>query len=453
MDRQNQTRDTDKPGPITRADLFSYFTQACRPAESWKIGAEFETLAVFRETGHQVPYFGPHGVQQILLALSDRFAWSPVYEEGHIIGLARAGATITIEPGGQIELSSAIRQSIHELDQDVQVHLSEIAAVVDLEKVAWVAIGLTPYSQVEEVPLVPKSRYEIMDEYLPARGAFARHMMRGTASTQAAFDYESEEDAVRKFVIALSLSPLVNALFSNSPVYSGRLTGDVSHRGRIWTGMYPDRSGYLTEVVRERDFSFERWIEYMLDLPMMFYCKDHTYTPAHGRPFRDYMVSGFEGHFPGPDEWEMHLTSTFPEVRLKRYLEVRGADCVPAPLNLAVPAIWKGIFYDPSTLDDALELAREIRPEDREVAHEAAYRWGLQGAFLGRTVGAWSREILELACSGLKRQAAGNRRCESGYLDAAFEVVERGAAPGKVLANRWEEVMADASRAVDLMAF
>ena len=424
--------------PITRSDIDAYFHAAARPPSAWRLGAEFEKLALYRDSGLQVPYEGPDGIRHIITQLAERFGWTPHYDHGHIIALLRDGASITLEPGGQLELSSSVCDDLHGLSAEVNRHLEELRALVDPERVAWVAIGMTPYSHIEDISIVPKGRYLIMDQYLPPLSPMARYMMRGTTSVQAAFDFSSEADAVRKFVASISFSPVVNCIFGNAPLYGGQPTGDVSFRGRIWKGMDPARSGLLPRVVRQGEFSFQRWIDYLLDAPMMFYCIDEVFTSAKGRTFRDYMATGYDGHLPTMEDWELHLTSIFPEVRLKKYLEVRGADCVALPLAMAIPAIWKGIFYDQVALDGALELAKEIPAEARDELFQTSFQRGLRGTYRGRTLVQWGRDVLALAAEGLKRQAqSGGFEDESRYLESALEVLDRGTSPGALLLEHW----------------
>jgi glutamate--cysteine ligase len=261
-----------------------------------------------------------------------------------------------------------------------------------------------------------------MAEFLPARSETAQHMMKATASTQAAFDYADEADAVRKFTVALALGPVVNAVWGNSPLYGGENSGWVSYRGRVWLGMDADRSGLLTRLLAD-GLSFERWADYLLDVPMLFVIDGRDYKPVGGRTFRDYMRHGLDGRFPTKVDWEVHITTVFPEARLKQFIEVRGADANPPPLALAVPALWKGLLYDDTALSAAVELARRFPPAELCGLFEQIARQGLAAEFGGRSVLAWAKEVAAIAVNGLP---ADERR----FLDPVFAVLEAGQSPG-----------------------
>lgn len=459
MSTRFQASDPNALPPITREELEPYFHRAARPRDQWKVGFEIERLAVSRKTGHQLPFDGPQGIEAMLEAVASRYGWNRFYEGDRLIALLRDGASITLEPGGQVELSSAPAVSALTLREDLARHKAEFDSVINPNEVTWLGVGLSPYTRVDDVILIPKGRYGIMDAYLPPRGSHARYMMRATCSVQAAFDFSDEADAARKFLVTLSLAPIVNALFGNSAVYDGKLTGVVSYRGTVWEHMDPARSGLLGQWVHWEDFSFKTWVEYLLDRPMMFYCiADHTgkdqFIPAEGRTFRDYMAHGYDGHFPNMDDWDMHLTSVFPDARLKKYLEVRGADCVPQALVPALPALWKGLFYDPQALDAAEILGRQVGSMERVELFRVAYKQGLAGMWKGRSLLERARELVELSAQGLKRQAQEGRQAdESILLDPLFEVLERGMSPGAQLIQAWPEIGHDLQKSIDAMAF
>ena len=338
MSTRIATLEPTQQEPITHAELRAYFHKAAKPPERWRIGAEFEKFAVERATGRALSYHEPGGVREMLALLARDFGWEPfVNETGHITALLRDQAIISLEPGGQVELSTAPAAEIADIALQLAVHLAELHAVADPKKTAWLAAGVTPLARVEDVPLMPRQRHAVMAEYLPRRSPTALHMMKATASTQVTLDFADEADAARKFTTALKLGPIVNAIWGNAPLYAGKATGCVSYRGRIWQGMDPDRSGLLLDLL-ERGFSFDAWVDYLLDAPMMFTCVNGGYRPAEGRTFRDFMQTGQDGYYPALSDWETQLTTVFPEVRLKKFLEVRGADAVPGPLALGVPA-------------------------------------------------------------------------------------------------------------------
>ena len=428
--------------PLQPSRLADAFYRGIRQRSEWMIGAEFEKIALFRRDGRQVPFGGPRGIEAQLRMLSSQAGWSPHFEGDALIALRKGDACVTLEPGGQIELSTAPHRHLRGIQEELDAHMDELESLPQAAEVAWVGIGLSPFTPPEDVVLMPKARYRIMDRYLPERSPHARWMMRSSASIQVTVDYSSEADAARKFLVALSLSPIVNALFANSPLRAGRLSGDVAHRGRIWKGMDPDRSGYLKDVADFDDFSFERWTDYLLDVPMMFYARRDLFREAHGRTFRDYMEKGLEGRYPTMEEWETHQTTVFPEVRLKHFIEIRGADCVPRPLAMAVPALWKGLLYDEQSLEAAFALARRIAPDERERLAETAFSKGLKAHWQGRSLAEHALEILELAHEGLVRLEKGAsepRADEARYLEPAFEVARRACSPGCEIIARWPE--------------
>ncbi len=417
--------------PVVVADLHAYFHEAAKSPDDFRVGAEFEKFAVEPATGRSLSYDEAGGIGAILTDLADRFDWLPQFNEaGRPTGLQRDGATVSLEPGGQVELSTAAAVHVGEIAAEFYEHLRELRVVSDPARVGWLAAGVTPLCPVEAIPLMPRLRHQIMARYLPERSPTALHMMKATASTQCTFDFADETDAARKFTAALQLGPIVNALWGNAPLYNGSRTGHVSHRGYVWQQMDPDRSGLLADVLAD-GFSFERWVEYLLDVPMMFTHIGGRYRPAGNRTFRDFLRHGQDGYFPTLADWELQLTAVFPEVRLKKFLEVRGADAVAGPLALSVPALWKGLLYDDTTLDAACDLADQIRPEELADLFESAYRSGLTAEYRGRSLAAWCRELVDLAAAGLHRQAKrGGYPDERRYLDPALEVLERGRSPG-----------------------
>lgn len=454
MSTRFELSDATQLPPITRRELLEYFQKAARPRHQWKVGLELERLLVSRVTGQQVPFEGPDGIEALLGRLAQHFGWKPFEEKGRLIALLREGASITLEPGAQVELSTAPAKHVWELKEVLRRHREECDAVIDRERFAWLGVGLAPFQDVHEIVMVPKGRYAIMDAYLPPLGSHTRHMMRGTCSVQAAFDFEDEADAGRKFLTTLSLSPIVNALFGNAAIYKGRSTGFSSYRGMVWENMDPARSGHLGAFFDWDGFSFEGWVEYLISRPMMFYAIHDVFTPAHGRTFKDFMEKGLDGYFPNRDDWEMHLTSVFPEARLKKYLEVRGADCVPEPLVTALPALWKGLFYDAEMLRAAEGLAREISGAERRELFQVTYREGLKGRWKNRTIGERAKELVELATEGLRRQALQEGHADEGpLLEPLEERLAAGESLGSALLRDWEQLSADIPAAVEAMRF
>ena len=439
----------DRSQRLQRDDLVQFFHDHAKGPERWMVGGEFEKIVVTRSTGQQLPYRGDGGIADLLCRIASRFGWERHYEGEDVVALMRAtpceggGAgrsTITLEPGGQIELATPPCRSLHTLNRELTVHRDELRAVIAGEDMAVLATGLSPFSVVAELGMTSRERHKIMARYLPQKGHLALHMMKATASVQVALDYASEADARDKFFTALALSPVCTALFANSPLLEGKDSGLVSFRGRVWQHTDPDRSGLLEGVVGDGAFSFEGWVDYLLDVPMMFYAIDDRWQDAHGRTFRSWMEDGHDGVFPNIEDWEIHLTSVFPEVRLKQFVEVRGADAVRPDLALAFPGMWKGIFYDAAALDAALQLAREVGVGHREALFEAAITEGLRATHRGRTLGAWAHELLTIARDGLGRQVESlGVKDERAFLDRALEVAEGGASPGEAIRDLYHQ--------------
>jgi len=412
--------------PVCEADLIAYFADGCKSPARWRVGAEFEKFALDRTTGKQIGF--DSGIESRLCQLAERFDWEPHEEGGRITTLTRGGSTISVEPGGQVELSTAPVTDIAELKLELDQHLAELRAVCDPARVAWCAAGVSPFSKVEEIPLNPRPRHRLMAEYFPTRCEYGLHMMKATASTQVTFDFADEADAGRKFAVALSLSPVVNAMFANSPLHAGKPSGYCSFRSRIWQGMDPDRSGFLAELLAG-EITFDRWAGFVLDVPLLFTEIDHTFRPAPGITFRQWMNHGLDGYFPTLHEWDVHISTVFSEARMKRFIEVRGADANPTPLALAVPAVWKGLLYDPDSLAAAVDLARQFQPTALADLSDAIARQGLRAEHRGKSMTEWCREVTAIAGEGLLRSG---EESEAGFLDPLREVIASGRSPGEL---------------------
>ncbi|MBI4082923.1 MAG: glutamate--cysteine ligase [Candidatus Lambdaproteobacteria bacterium] len=414
------------------ADLRQTFERGEKPREAWRIGTEHEKLGFYRESHRPIPYEGPGGIREILGEFATRFGWEPVTEEGNLIALSRGMAAISLEPGGQLELSGAPLLSVHETCRELRRHLAEIKQITDPLGISWLALGENPLVPREAMPWMPKQRYRIMARYLPTRGARALDMMVSTATVQTNFDYGSEADMVRKMRAAQSLGPFLNSLFANSPFAAGRPTGLLSSRAEIWTATDNDRCGHLPFVYRD-DFGYDAYIQYALDVPMFFIHREGRYLDYAGRSFREFMAQGFDGHTATQADWLLHLSTLFPEVRLKNYIELRMCDVGPVPMICALAALTRGLFYDATALDEALLLVRGMAGADYAAIQAQARRLGLRGQALGRPIGEWCREMLAIARGGLRRLALRNDRGETE--EKHLEPLERIVAAGKTQAD------------------
>jgi glutamate--cysteine ligase len=430
----------------TREDLVSYLESGCKPKSDWKLGTEHEKFGYTLNNLRPLPYEGKHGIRAILTGLADEFGWRPVMEEGLPIALLDdTGASITLEPGGQLELSGAVLDSIHQTCTEVNTHLKQVQAVSEPLGIAFLGMGFHPKWPREDMEWMPKARYRIMRDYMDKVGTLGQDMMARTCTVQVNLDFGSEADMVKKFRASLALQPIATALFANSPFTDGKPNGYLSYRSHVWEDTDPDRTGMLPWVFDD-DMGFEKYTDYMLNVPMYFVYREGRYIDASGQSFRDFLdgkLPALPGERPTLKDWEDHLTTAFPEVRLKRILEMRGADGGPWARLCALPAIWAGLLYHQPSLDAAWDITRDWDMEERLKLREEVPRLGLQASIRGRTVREIAVEVLELASAGLAARsylnAAGDN--ETGFLAPLQEVAERGFTPAerklRLYANEW----------------
>jgi glutamate--cysteine ligase len=418
--------------PIEHLDqLTAWFAGGCKPVTGpLRVGTEHEKFMVNRATGHPVPYAGDTGIRAVLEGLT-AFGWEPVLENGNPIALVRDGAAVSLEPGGQLELSGAPLVTLHETACETRQHFEEVQAVCDVLGLDMLMTGFHPDWQRENMPWMPKGRYDIMGDYMPKRGTLGLDMMLRTCTIQANLDYTSEGDMVDKFRAALALQPVATALFANSPFRDGQDTGFQSFRSQVWTDTDPDRCG-VPGFVFEDSMGFERYRDYALDVPMYFVYREGRYLDASGQNFRDFLAGrlpALPGELPTLADWANHLSTLFPEVRLKRYLEMRGADCGPESHIVALPALWTGLLYDQQALDGALELVNDWTPDQHQQIRQDVPRHGLKTPVTDQqTLGDVAAVVLELADAGLARRAQLDARGqdERQYLDPLREILEQG---------------------------
>jgi glutamate--cysteine ligase len=424
--------------PITdKRQLVEFHAGGNKPPVAWRIGTEHEKFVFRRADLRRVPYEGPDGIAALLRGMT-RFGWQPVLEHGNVIALSNdARCSITLEPGGQFELSGAPLETIHQTCDEVHEHLRQVREVCDELGLGMIGLGFDPSSRRDEVPWMPKGRYQIMRNYMPKRGQLGLDMMLRTCTVQTNLDYQSEADMVRKFRVGLALQPVAVALFANSPFIEGRPTEYQSYRSFVWTNTDPDRCGTLPFVF-EAGFGFERYVDYLLDVPMYFVYRDGNYIDASGQSFRDFMAGrlpALPGELPLLSDWADHMTTAFPEVRLKTFLEMRGADGGPWRRLCALPALWVGLLYDGTALDAAHDLIADWTEAEREAMRADVPRLGLDTPLRSRTVRDVALEVLDMAREGLHRRA---RRDSSGedethFLDALFSIAGSGRTPASEL--------------------
>jgi glutamate--cysteine ligase len=400
------------------------------------MGTEHEKFGYRLDDLRPLPYAGERGIRAILTGLADRFGWRPVIEDGLPIALLDdTGASITLEPGGQLELSGALLDNIHQTCSEVNTHLTQVQSVSEPLDIAFLGMGFQPKWRREDMEWMPKARYRIMREYMDKVGTMGQDMMARTCTVQVNLDFGSEADMVHKFRTSLALQPVATALFANSPFTDGKPNGYVSYRSHVWEDTDPDRTGMLPFVF-DGDMGFEKYTDYMLDVPMYFVYRDGVYIDASGQSFRDFLrgkLPALPGEQPTFKDWEDHLTTAFPEVRLKRFLEMRGADGGPWGRLCALPAIWAGLLYHQPSLDAAWDIARDWSMEERLKLREDVPRLGLKATIRGRTVQAIAKDVIELANDGLvargRLNAAGDN--ETGFLNPLRDVAESGVTPAE----------------------
>ena len=431
-------------GTIDReSQLAEYLAAGCKPESAWRIGTEHEKFGYCKDTLKPLPYDGPRSIRAMLEGLADRFGWAPVLEGDHIIGLTKDGANVSLEPGGQLELSGAPLETIHQTCDEVNDHLREVQAVADEIGAGFIGLGAAPIWRHEDMPMMPKGRYRLMTDYMQTVGTHGLQMMYRTCTVQVNLDFSSEADMVQKMRVALALQPVATALFANSPFLDGKPNGHKSWRSRIWRDLDPARTGMLPFVFDE-GFGFEAYVQYALDVPMYFVYRDGRYIDARGQSFRDFLkgrLPALPGEAPTLSDWADHLTTIFPEARLKKFIEMRGADGGPWRRLCALPAFWVGLLYNQGALDAAWDLARGLDAETREGLRVAASVHGLQGEAGGVRLHDLAREAVAIAEAGLKARArpgaGGLLPDETHFLNALKDSVDSGKVPADELLERY----------------
>ena len=428
--------------PLDLAALAGALAKGCKPASAFRIGAEHEKFGFHTGTLQPVPYDGPTGVHALLTGLM-RFGWTPILEDREdggqtLIGLERPNdtggiANISLEPGGQFELSGAPLETMHQICAETGKHLNETKTVADELGLGFLGMGFTPLWTRAEIPVMPKGRYKIMRAYMPKVGGMGLDMMFRTCTVQANLDFQSEADMVKKFRTSLALQPVATALFANSPFVEGKPTGWLSSRARVWTDTDPDRTGLLDFVFKD-GFGFETYADYAADVPMYFVKRNGLYLDASGKSFRAFMAGDLDilpGEKPTLKDWVDHLSTIFPEVRLKTYLEMRGADCGPQTSICALPALWTGILYDDAALAAAWDLCKSWTTEERVKLRTDAARLGLKAEIAGRSLQDVARDMVAIARGGLKRRAQmnGDMLDETVFLGTLEEIADSGMTP------------------------
>ena len=427
-------------GPIERHEqLAEYLAAGCKPKADWRIGTEHEKFGYCKDTLKPLPYEGERSIRVMLEGLRDRHGWDPVEEGGKLIGLVKDGANVSLEPGGQLELSGAPVETIHETCDEVNAHLREVKDVADAIGMGFIGLGAAPVWTHDQMDLMPKGRYKLMNDYMTRVGTMGRVMMRRTCTVQVNLDFGSEADMIQKMRVAVALQPVATALFANSPFFEGKPNSYKSLRSMVWRNLDAARTGTLPFIF-EDGFGFERWVDYALDVPMYFVYRDGRYINALGMSFRDFMqgkLPALPGEMPTLSDWADHLTTAFPEARMKKFIEMRGADGGPWRRLCALPALWVGLMYDQNALDGAWDLVKDWTPSQHDALRVAASIDGLQAKVTGIDMHDLAREVLALSEAGLKaraREGAGGMvPDETHFLNALKDSVESGKVPADEL--------------------
>lgn len=427
-------------GPIERHEqLAELLSKGCKPKEQWRIGTEHEKFGYCKDGLKPLPYEGERSVRSVLEGLQQRFHWDPIFEGDNIIGLTKDGANVSLEPGGQLELSGAPLETIHQTCDEVNTHLREVKEVADEIGVGFIGLGAAPIWTHDQMSMMPKGRYKLMTDYMDRVGTHGKQMMYRTCTVQVNLDFGSEADMVQKLRVALALQPVATALFANSPFFEGKPNGHKSWRARIWRDLDASRTGMLPWVF-EDGMGFERWVQWVLDVPMYFVYRDGKYIDALGQSFRDFLkgqLPALPGETPTLSDWADHLTTVFPEARIKQFIEMRGADGGPWRRLCALPAFWVGLMYDQTALDAAWDIAKGWDAETREALRVAASVDGLDANVNGINMRELAREVVAISESGLKARAkpgaGGLITDETHFLSALKDTLESGKTPADEL--------------------
>ncbi|ADZ71912.1 glutamate--cysteine ligase [Polymorphum gilvum] len=455
-------RDTVDSTPIEGvSELAATLDSGCKPDDRFRIGTEHEKFGFFRDSLKPIPYGGPRGIEAVLKGMEGLLGWERISDNGNIIGLADpvGGGAISIEPGGQFELSGAPLENLHQTCRETNSHLAQVRQIAEPLGIGFLGLGMTPTWTRDEVPVMPKSRYEIMTRYMPKVGSLGLDMMYRTSTIQVNLDFSSEADMVTKLRVGLALQPIATAIFANSPFTDGRPNGFKSFRAEIWKDTDADRTGPMPFAF-EPGFGFEAYVDWAIDVPMYFVKRGDTYYDVTGTTFRAFMNGALKDTVPDGlptiGDWNNHLSTLFPDVRLKKYLEMRGADGGPWRRICALPALWVGLLYDRGVLDQAWQLVRDWTAEEREALRNEVPRLALQTPFRSGTVLDIARETVALSREGLKRRARLNDggQDERVHLATVEEGVAAGLSPADQMLKRYEGAWnRDLSRAFEDYAY
>jgi glutamate--cysteine ligase len=442
------TRQDGAPGDLVRSrdDLVAWIAAGEKPRARWRIGTEHEKFVFHTDTLAPVPYEGERGIAALMNSLITRFGWEPIMERDKVIALKRSddslAGNISLEPGGQFELSGGAVETLHDTAAETRLHLRQVLSVGEPLGIGFLGLGFSPKWTLAETPHMPKDRYAIMTKYMPTVGSRGLDMMYRTATIQVNLDFANEADMVKKLRVSLALQPIATALFASSPFTEGKLNGFKSMRSEVWRDTDRRRTGMLPFAFEE-GMGYERYVDYALAVPMYFVYRDGRYIDASGASFKDFLdgkLAQLPGEHPTLDDWSDHLTTLFPEVRLKRFLEMRGADSGPWQRICALPALWAGLLYDSQALDAAWDLIKDWTAEEREALRNDVPKSALDTRFRDTTVQHIAREVLRISRRGLRsrRRINAASQDEAVYLDILDEIAISGCTLADRLITRYQ---------------
>jgi glutamate--cysteine ligase len=430
---------------VDKAQLIAYIASGNKPEEEWRIGTEHEKFAFDLETLKPLTYEGRDGaggIRQLLEGLTE-YGWEPVLENGLPIALTQPdNSSVTLEPGGQVELSGAPLETVHQTCREVTGHIKQVKEVADKLGAGFLGLGYQPKWALDDAEWMPKGRYKIMRDYMPKKGTLGHHMMLATCTVQVNLDFRSEHHMIEMFRAALALQPLATALWANSPFNGGKKNDFLSYRSHIWTDTDPDRCGVMPFVF-EDNFGFESYVDYMLDVPMYFVYRDGKYIDASGQSFRDFMAGklpALPGETPNIKDWEDHLTTAFPEVRLKKFIEMRGSDGGPSKNLCALPAFWVGLLYDDKALADVMSLIGDWSYDEVAVMRDQVPTGALKTPFRDGTLQDLAKDVLEISKQGLGRRAKldSSGQDETMFLNPLHAIAQSGITPAEEMLAKYE---------------
>jgi len=423
-----------------KKQLLDYFNNSVKPKEKWLVGCEYEKFIIGYPGFKPLDYHGKESIGSIFQGLSELSGWEPEREKENIIALYKDRASVTLEPGGQVELSGKTFSSLHDTENEVKEHISEIKEVTDGWKTAWFACGMNPFVANEEIPWMPKQRYEIMRNYLITKGHLSHKMMKQTCTIQVNLDYSSEADAMKKLRVANGVNTIVSAIFANSPIYKGQASGFMTEREQIWKYTDPDRCGIIKDVFSP-DYSFADYAKFALNNRMFLIKRENKMIDMTSITFKDFMDKGYQGYRATTTDWAYHLSTVFPEVRLLRYIELRGTDSQTPELYMSIGALWKGIIYHEQALDAAWELVKDLSYEERRKWHDEMCTSALQTKIRKYKTSELARELYDIAFTSLKKQNVINEKGqdESIFLEELYDrVIKPGKSPAETLMEKWD---------------